>query len=397
MIDAYTIGIRLALTDDLSRPLATIQRTLAALDGAISRSGTRVRALGQLGADIAPPDVSRAARWQGRPGDARSRRAAPFPAMRPVGSGQPEAVGLHPIGHPGANIHATGVPDWAAMGRLLLGRLSDDPNAHPEPPQSHRMALRRYGEAPNIPPTAAKHRREASPDVTDPPAARPRPQSDAPAGWGGWLAAGRALKAAGTDNGGSPGQLPTAALPTRGKTPDVAVFARNLLAAMSPAAGPGGINPYRHDTARGNAQIARLSPGVWDSASRSERILSALGRGGRGASFAEAEAADRHRRTTLPSNAPRRAAAPTQPAARDHMMQPPLSQRGDFIRAGRTDTTRSIAPDPTGTSVGELVLDGARFGRLICDRLVRHIDHPHSGLTGADPRLTPTWPGAAWG
>ena len=28
MIDAYTIGIRLALTDDLSRPLATIQRTL---------------------------------------------------------------------------------------------------------------------------------------------------------------------------------------------------------------------------------------------------------------------------------------------------------------------------------------------------------------------------------
>ena len=79
------------------------------------------------------------------------------------------------------------------------------------------------------------------------------------------------------------------------------------------------------------------------------------------------------------------------------MTQPPLYARGEFIGVGEAGTAQSIPPDPTGTSVGELVLDGARFGRLICERLVRHIDHPHSGLTGADPRLTPTWPGAAWG
>ncbi len=396
MIDAYTIGIRLALTDDLSRPLATIQRTLAALDGAISRSGTRVRALGRLGAEIAPPDVSRAARWQGRPGDARSRWVAPFPAMRPAGSALPEAVGLHSIPHPGAQSHAAGLPDWAAMARLLLGRLSDDPHAHPEPPKSHRMALQRPGEAPDEPTTAANHRREASPDVTDRPASRPRPRSGAPVGSGGWLAAGRAPSTASADNGGSPAQLPVATLPAHAKTPDVAVFARTLLAAMSPAAALGGFDRYRYDTANGNAQIVRRPPGVSDAGSGSERTLSALGHGGRGASVGEAEA-DRHRRTSLPSNAPRRAAAPTQPAARDHMMQPPLYQRGEFIGAGGAGNTQSIPPDQTGTSVGELVLDGARFGRLICDRLVRHIDHPHSGLTGADPRLTPTWPGAAWG
>ena len=396
MIDAYTIGIRLALTDDLSRPLATIQRTLATLDGAISHSGTRVRALGQLGADIAPPDVFRAARWQGRPGDAPSRWVAPFPAMRPAAMAQPEPVGRRPIGHPGANIHATGVPDWAAMARLLLGRQSDGPNAHPEPPQSHRMALRRPGEAPDIPTTATKRRREASPDVTDRPAARPRPQSDARAGWGGWLAAGRAPSAASADNGGSPAPLPAAARLAPARTPDVAAFARTLLTAMSPGGASGGISRYRYDTAKGNAQSVQLPPGVWDAGSWSERTLSALGRKGQGASVAEAEA-DRHRRPSLPANAPRQAAAPPPPPVHYHRMQPPLYLRREFTGAGGTDATQSIAPDQTGTAVGELVLDGARFGRLICDRLVRHIDHPHSGLTGADPRLTPTWPGAAWG
>ena len=78
-------------------------------------------------------------------------------------------------------------------------------------------------------------------------------------------------------------------------------------------------------------------------------------------------------------------------------MRTPLDRPGAFDGAGGTDTTPPITPDRNGTFVGELVLDGARFGRLICDRLVRHIDHPRSGLTGADPRLTPTWPGAAWG
>ena len=396
MIDAYTIGIRLALTDDLSRPLATIQRTLAALDGAIIRSGTRVRALGRLGADLAAPDVSHTARWQGRPGDARSRWVAPFPAIRPAGSALPEAVGLHPIRDPGAQIRAASVPDWSAMARLLLGRLSDDRHAHPEPPKSHRIALQRSGEASEAATITAKHRRETSPDVTDRPASRPRPRSGAPAGRGGWLAAGGPPSAAGAANGATPAHLPAAVLPARGRTPDVAVFARNLLAAMSSLTALGGIDRYRYDTTKGSAQIMRRPPGVLDAGSRNERTLSAVGHGGRRASVGEAEA-DRHRRISLPSNAPRRAAAPTQPPAHDHMMQPPLYARGEFIGAGGTDPAQSITPDQTGTAVGELVLDGARLGRLICDRLVRHIDHPHSGLTGADPRLTPTWPGAAWG
>ena len=97
------------------------------------------------------------------------------------------------------------------------------------------------------------------------------------------------------------------------------------------------------------------------------------------------------------SGAPQRAAAPIQSPVRDRMTRIPLDRSGEFAGAGAAGATQPIAPDRTGASAGELVLDGARFGRLICDRLARHIDHPRSGLTGADPRLTPTWPGAAWG
>jgi hypothetical protein len=53
---------------------------------------------------------------------------------------------------------------------------------------------------------------------------------------------------------------------------------------------------------------------------------------------------------------------------------------------------------PSHTSGGgEILLDGARFGRLIADRLERHLDRPHAGFTGMDPRITPTWPGASVG
>jgi hypothetical protein len=46
---------------------------------------------------------------------------------------------------------------------------------------------------------------------------------------------------------------------------------------------------------------------------------------------------------------------------------------------------------------GEIVLDGVRFGRLMAERLARHLDRPRAGFTGMDPRATPTWPGVSIG
>ena len=156
MIDAYTIGIRLALTDDLSRPLATIQRRLAALDGAIGRSGVGLRALSRLSADLAPPDFSRLDGRQGRPSDARPRWVAPFPAVRPVGSTLPEAAGPRSLHNPGSQIGADGLPDWTAAARLLLGQLPDTPNAHQAWSRSRGTAMRRPGDTLGSPATTAK-------------------------------------------------------------------------------------------------------------------------------------------------------------------------------------------------------------------------------------------------
>ena len=396
MIDAYTIGIRLALTDDLSRPLATIQRRLVALDGAIGRSGVGLRALGRLGVDIAPPDFSRLNGRQGRPADARPRWVAPFPAVRPVGSTLPEAAGPRSLRNPGSQIGANGLQDWTAAARLLLGQLPDTPNAHQAWLQSRGTAMRRPGDTLGIPATAANPAHHASANGTESPAASPRPRMDGPAAGERWLAAGHAPGAADGHSGGPPAQLRAAPPPAGTKSRDFALFARDLLAAMSAGAEPGQTGRHRDGAAQGYAEATGHPQGPWDAGRWSERAPPASERGRRAAAIGEAETS-RHRRTSPSSGAPRRAAAPTLSPIRDRMMRTPLDRTGEFAGAGGAGATQTIAPDRTGASAGELVLDGARFGRLICDRLARHIDHPRSGLTGADPRLTPTWPGAAWG
>jgi len=43
---------------------------------------------------------------------------------------------------------------------------------------------------------------------------------------------------------------------------------------------------------------------------------------------------------------------------------------------------------------GIIILDGARLGRWIVDHLVRQAARPSSGITGIDPRISATFPGA---
>ena len=396
MIDAYTIGIRLALTDDLSRPLATIQRTLATLDGAIERGGAGLRTLGRLGADIAPPDFSRLDGQQGRPADAQPRWVAPFPAVRPVGSTLPESVGPRPFRTSGSMIGATGLPDWTAAAHRLLGQLLEPPNAHQRWSQSRKGAMQRRGDVPPPPATATEQRYHASASVAGAPAAPPRPRVDGPEAREQGLAAGRAPGAPHGHGSGTPAQVPAAPSPAGSKSRDFAAFARNLLAAMSVGGESGHTGRHQDGAAQAYAEAARLPQEPWDTGRWSERAPPASERGRRAAPIAEADTR-RYCRAAPASGTPRRAAAPTLSPARNRLMRTPLDRPGAFDGAGGTDTTPPITPDRNGTFVGELVLDGARFGRLICDRLVRHIDHPRSGLTGADPRLTPTWPGAAWG
>jgi hypothetical protein len=52
------------------------------------------------------------------------------------------------------------------------------------------------------------------------------------------------------------------------------------------------------------------------------------------------------------------------------------------------------APPP---AKAELILDGASLGRWMDQRLARAVSRPPSGVTGFDPRLTPVWSGASIG
>jgi hypothetical protein len=61
----------------------------------------------------------------------------------------------------------------------------------------------------------------------------------------------------------------------------------------------------------------------------------------------------------------------------------------------------SAAPPPrdsqNGPRQGDVYLDGSRLGRWIADRLAGDAGGPQSGITGFDPRLGATWPGASQG
>src|ERR1019366_9546998 len=52
MIDAYTIGITLALDNGVSEGLATIRRDLLALNGVVDSSATRLKHLTRAAADL---------------------------------------------------------------------------------------------------------------------------------------------------------------------------------------------------------------------------------------------------------------------------------------------------------------------------------------------------------
>jgi hypothetical protein len=63
------------------------------------------------------------------------------------------------------------------------------------------------------------------------------------------------------------------------------------------------------------------------------------------------------------------------------------------------DATSSSAIPPTtqpqsAPLQGEIYLDGSRLGRWMTDRLARAAELPRAAMTGFDPRMTPTWPGA---
>ena len=426
MIDAYTIGVRLALSDEISAGLKTVRRELIALDRAVTVSGAGLRALGQIGAEIGPQahaGVEASGAGRGRParptapaaarGGAvpatQSAAAEPTPrlhtdpasagfrletamslARRIVGAGRSGPPVLLPAPRGGVTAMALSALGHPAATTPVAQRPAPKPRPvsvgdHPAPARRSIVAperptpTSRSGPGPNLPVSAA-------------PRHAPDPTSI-------WKAAGAQRTAASTS-----------AQPARRTAPvapeNFAALARRLLAdrtlsvpamaALTPAVRLASQPPPDSQSAAatrrlGNGLVQRpILPRAWDR-SRDERGVAP--RPGADARLNAPSAPGRQpawvgRPVSAATSAQPRAPSLTRPAAPDPMR-------------------RHQAPAPTGsdpdnapasrTNGGDIVLDGVRFGRLMAERLARHLDRPRAGFTGMDPRATPTWPGVSIG
>ena len=75
-----------------------------------------------------------------------------------------------------------------------------------------------------------------------------------------------------------------------------------------------------------------------------------------------------------------------------------VGMTGDSLAQSNKQRTSPESSRPSQTVAdprqGAIILDGARLGRWIADRLSREASRPMAGTTGIDPRLNPIFPGA---
>ncbi len=426
MIDAYTIGVRLALSDEISAGLKTVRRELVGLDRAVTVSGAGLRALGQIGVEIGPQ--ARAGVEASGTGRARPARPTAPAAVRGGTVPAATAAAAEPMRRPRANPASAGFPLETAMSlaRRIVGTGRGAPPMLPPPPRvavtamavsaaGHRAMTTPVAQRPTSKPQPVSLGAHPAPTTRSNTAAeRPRPMSRSGPGPGvpGFAGPRHAPEPSATREAarGPRTNAPGGAQPARRGAPvapeNFAALARRLLAggalsvpAMAPqtpavrlAAQPAPGSQSAAVTRRlGNGLVQRpILPRAWDR-SRDERGV------------APRPAADA--RPNAPSAPGRQPAGMGRPLLATALAQPRAPSLGRPTASG--PMRRHQAPAPPGSDPdsapasrangGEIVLDGVRFGRLMAERLARHLDRPRAGFTGMDPRATPTWPGVSIG
>ncbi len=382
MIDAYTIGIRLALTDDVSAGLTRMRASLLTLDRATEASAARMRALTRLGDQRPTPSAVGALLVGPGPGSGAAPRLSAGRSTRNT----PGATAGDPTGRP------RDPKPIALLQHLSWSRLGA---ASPRPTKSDPARLR----IPNYP---SGQWPMLGPLLIRPP---------------GTAATARMERITRTVPGGHHSGHPAAV--TRGARDEADVKPRRPGAGVTPEAAParaaafGGaarFAPKEHATIQSSHTVIDLRP----LATATRRLTEQIGRLARlsgarrvaGSRSAMAEPTRpisiAHRVAILPSSR-----LDVHPASPSHTVAP------IHRRAGRTDAglgaiqqPRRAASAPVASTMpqgqalpaeAELILDGTRFGRIVADLIARELDHPRSGYSGPDPRVSPIWPGVAAG
>ena len=360
MIEAYEIGIKLALQDGVSDGIAVIRRDLGSLDQAIAQTALRLGALARIGAQAlaasqgqveqavyGPPPRRPAAVTVPPPAPPSERVAAPQPP-----SGEPEAVA--------APLPIVAPPIGPASALPSAARTAAEGTGPASLPVSPRPAVSAAPAA--IRPAAPVV--ESAPAVVEPRRHEPLPVAPAP----------RAV-APGAPAGGAPAARKAAPAPREagfvaptGERP----AGRVLLPAIAPSIVPqpgekqGSVAPLA--PAEPRARAARLA----DAPSREARE----GRPGR------------------PGVTQGMPATRMSPAPAGAALAPPASP----AVAGQAPSyapPAASAQAKEGLMRGDVFLDGVRVGRWMSEQMARDAGRPNTGPTGFDPRRSAAWPGAA--
>jgi hypothetical protein len=402
MIDAYTIGISLALEDGVSEGIAAIRRDLAALDTAIAASAAQLSMLRRLAAELPLPyqgrETVRDASLVTRPAPEKQT------AQRPVAATEAAAVAMSPaqfsapasrpptdVAPPAAEVLPTS--STAAAAAVPLPSPAIKYPAVPLLPVSAPsvvMAPPVLQPGPPVPPaipTSVVQPASAAPTGTPVANVQPDPvaQIAAPA---------PPVAAAPVRAPNVPQPPPLQAARTGGDVPlDFAAIARALAPPVSapttatiqqperpPAtpASPAGQSPIIMAAAPTEPSPRYIPPGTDASSPPTLAPIPLPAR----------------------SDAPGRAPGPRKPAA------PVISVHVPHATSSvpTSEPTRPLpATDLDGAqqtdrpASAELHLDGAALGRWVTRHLERQVTRPQAGATGFDPRMTPSWSGAPIG
>lgn len=379
MIDAYEIGIRLALENGVSEGLAVIRRDLSALDAAIAHSAAGLTALQQLAAGVLTPGLPAAK----PPTPPPARPPAPnVPPAEPAP--RPAPVKTEPSTAP-VRAESEGVPiRFEAPVRPSASYGPAQPEI-PAAPVPRPMSRAQPAEPAPSRPVVPRVELTASP-VSAPPV---QPATIVPAAPLKAATAAPAPTRLMTSPAESVSRSPLTSPPSKRSAPSLPPATNTLRTIVPPPSPATGRLPRTREL----VQTAQTP-----AAASFPAIAPALNAPpGRLAPTAPPP--------TVRPSAPQPSNPPTPPILR-FAAQPPalaMAPRQPSLPgapARRTEQDRFTTPQrntPASRDGGDIYLEGSVIGRWLADSLARAASRPASGSTGFDPRLSPVWPGPSIG
>ncbi len=354
MVEAYTIGVRLALEDGVSAGISSIRRDLAALDRAVGTSTGQVLKLSRLGRQVVLP---------GEPlVSVETARKAPSPRSP---ERRPEKTEDQSEGAP-------------TVMRSPLGAAAPEPKVQ----DGTRCTEAQTAQAPRVPTSVSISEKEI------------------PVRAVGFLPAPVAPCSPLVPN------LPVPPAEARNAAPDLCSFAQLVSPPVSPFPGQGA-EPTRVTPVPLGPALPNLPSGQAQSPSApvADEVVgpnTAVASAALGSLTAPMLTTVGGRPLMAPAQFERLSLVPRpspNPAALEEgneRYQPALSAN-PAMPSGARDFEKPEQPSRVSADQGDLILDGMRLGRWISDRLSERITRPQQGFTGIDPRLSPSWPGPVTG